>query len=255
VVHVAPDSAREGTELRAWAERKLRAFVPEADGEPGPTVTAEVLCGAPHVEIVRCSETMGADLIVVGRHGRRVIRDMFIGSTAARVVRRSSAPVLLVNTPAARPYDDVLVAVDLTDASHVALDLALRVLDDPVATVRVVHAFDVPAERQLDLQVGLREHAEYRKQFRRAAQAGLRDLLGRYRGAPARLESAVRAGDPRLVILREAKRRRSDLVVVGTHARSGVSRYLLGSVAEWVVEAARCDVLVARPNPRALGPT
>jgi nucleotide-binding universal stress UspA family protein len=44
-------------------------------------------------------------------------------------------------------------------------------------------------------------------------------------------------------------RRRSDLIAVGTHGRTGVAHALLGSVAEWVVRCAPCDVLVARPDP------
>jgi nucleotide-binding universal stress UspA family protein len=59
---------------------------------------------------------------------------------------------------------------------------------------------------------------------------------------------ALRPGDARSVILREVIRQRADLLALGTHARSGLSHALIGSVAEWVVAMAPCDVLVARPQ-------
>jgi nucleotide-binding universal stress UspA family protein len=62
-------------------------------------------------------------------------------------------------------------------------------------------------------------------------------------------KTTVRSGDPRVEILREAERRRADLVVLGTHGRTGVSHALLGSVAEWIVRRAERDVLVARAAP------
>jgi hypothetical protein len=57
----------------------------------------------------------------------------------------------------------------------------------------------------------------------------------------------LRKGAPRVVILAEAVRRRADLIVLGTHGRSGVSHALLGGVAEWVVSEAACDVAITRP--------
>jgi nucleotide-binding universal stress UspA family protein len=250
VLHVMPSnvSADAVAETRGEAERRMEAFVSEvgAASVPGLRVTTEVLSGTAFVEIVRCSRTIGADLIVMGRHGRRAIRDMFIGSTAARVVRKGSVPVLLVNTRPTRPYQNVLVATDYSDASHVTVELTLRLVDRVTAKIHLVHAYQVPFERHLTRHVAARDHTEYRKQYKRTAESAMRDFLAPHRD-DARWKAAVRAGDPRVVILGEAKRRHVDLISIGTHGRAGVSHALLGSVAEWVIEAGRCDVLVARP--------
>lgn len=61
------------------------------------------------------------------------------------------------------------------------------------------------------------------------------------------MRGLLHEGDPRSVILDAVARRGCDLVALGTHGRSGLSHVLLGSVAEAVVRAATCDVLVARP--------
>lgn len=65
-------------------------------------------------------------------------------------------------------------------------------------------------------------------------------------GIAERAKVAVRSGDPRTILLEEARSRGTDLLVVGTHGRSWLAHALIGSVAEAVVRAAPCDVLVAR---------
>jgi len=79
-----------------------------------------VLSGEAFVEIIRRSRSLGAELIVIGRHGRRPVRDMFIGTTAERVIRKGDVPVLVVNRKPRSPYRRPLIATDLEDA------LALR---------------------------------------------------------------------------------------------------------------------------------
>jgi hypothetical protein len=60
-------------------------------------------------------------------------------------------------------------------------------------------------------------------------------------------QTVIVRGDPRTALLAETLRRRADLLAVGTHGRAGIAHALVGSVAEWVIQNAACDVLVARP--------
>ena len=60
--------------------------------------------------------------------------------------------------------------------------------------------------------------------------------------------TTVREGDPRMVVLRALIKFKADVVVLGTHGRSGISHFLLGSVAEWILHEAPCDVLIGRPE-------
>jgi nucleotide-binding universal stress UspA family protein len=91
------------------------------------------------------------------------------------------------------------------------------------------------------------EKSEYRRSFRLQAEAALGAYLASRAEDGISWTPVVKAGDPRMVVLTEISRRGSDLLVLGTHARSGMAHALLGSVAAWVVSAAPCDVLVARP--------
>lgn len=253
LLHVLPDNlpTRVRSKVAADAKREMGNLVSRVRREsaaPDIEVTSEILSGQAFVEIIRCSRSLGVDLIVLGRHGRRSVRDMFIGTTADRVLRKGDVPVLIVNLSPVHPYRRPLVATDLEDTSRRAAELAFRVLGPAVNHVDVVHAFRVPFEGFVTSGYSAQERSELRHQYRVAAATGLTMFLAPYLDIGVRLKTSIHQGDPRSVILATAKRRKADLIAIGTHGRSGMAHALLGSVAEWVVTAATCDVLVARPS-------
>jgi len=97
-----PDLPRLQEEVQRWAERELEQQVKEARGAGVPVRTA-VLLGTPANTIVETARTDGADLIVVGSHGRTGLERVLLGSVAERIVRTSPCPVLTVrSTPGAQ---------------------------------------------------------------------------------------------------------------------------------------------------------
>jgi len=87
----------------------------------------------------------------------------------------------------------------------------------------------------------------FRRESREESLSCLRRFLESLGDRGVRWRTTVRSGDPRVEILREAERRRADLIVLGTHGRTGVARFFLGSVAGRVVATAPCPVLTVRP--------
>jgi nucleotide-binding universal stress UspA family protein len=92
----APPSVVE--EYEAAMKQKLSAFA-EALRHAGTNVSAKVLRGTPHEAIATAAEAEGADLIVMGTHGRTGLSHLLLGSVAERVVRTSKTPVMTVRTP------------------------------------------------------------------------------------------------------------------------------------------------------------
>jgi len=218
---------------------------------PEPHLVASVSRGAPYVEIIRRSRVVGAELIVVGRHGRRSSGELLVGTTASRVVRYGDTPALVVHGRPAGPYRRPLVGVDLDDASSELVVLCARLVDPGAEATSLVHVCQAPLlGRFIAAATPRRDRAEDRRVESRYAAAGMRALeravSGRLPGLP--LHAVVLHGDPRRSLPREVTRRRADLVAVGTHGRTGLSHLLIGSVAERVLATARCDVLVARPS-------
>lgn len=257
LLHVVA-GARSGSERRravADAEERLGRVASRlsrralALGAPEPALELHVAAGAPYVEIVRRSRAAGADLVVLGRHGHRSAGALVLGTTAGRVVRTGDVPVLVVGAPPAGPYRRLLVGVDLEDASIPLVALAGR-LAGRGAEALLAHACHPAALGRLIAAAGSRrERAEDRRSVGREAADRMRALVAAAgRRAPGlALRPLVFHGDARRVLPLEAARRRADLLVVGTHGRTGLSHALLGSVAERVLAAAPCDVAVARP--------
>jgi len=257
LLHVLPDGMP--AELHVRADRDARRSLDEvvlpgfrigmAVGGAGSVPDRVVRVGMPYVEIIREARTGAADLIVLGRHGRRSIHDLFLGSTAERVIRMGGAPVLVVNRRPSHPYRRALIALDLGDTSRATMELALRVAGDGAAEKILLHAFETPFHGFVASGLTPAGLDAYRTECRAASLARFRRFLESLGDRGALWRITVRAGDPRVEILREAERRRADLIVLGTHGRTGVSHALLGSVAEWIVRRAERDVLVARAAP------
>jgi nucleotide-binding universal stress UspA family protein len=157
---------------------------------------------------------------------------LFLGSTTEAVLRGSTMPVLALG-PAARTaaadrrcFERILVAVDGSAPSNAAVEAALELAAD----ARLPLLFCSVAENEAPESV-------------RAIvdRAGAR---ARERGVSA--EGRVLEGSPAAALVREAHDPRIDLIVAGSHGRRGVSRFLLGSVAEELVRTSSVPVLVVR---------
>jgi len=257
ILHVLPDGMPADVRSRADKDARrsldevvLQAFrTTKAAGCAGAVATPVVRVGMPYVEIIREARAGAAELIVLGRHGRRAIQDLFLGSTAERVIRMGGTPVLVVNGRPSHPYRRVLIALDLGDTSRATVELALRAAGPSVAEVSIFHACGKPFQGYFASDFTSAELDAYRRDFRATSLSRLCRFLESLGDRGVRWKTSVRYGDPRVEILREAEKRRADLIVLGTHGRTGVSHALLGSVAEWIVRRAERDVLVARAAP------
>lgn len=248
VLHVMPPSASSKVE----ASRQLGEAVRRAAGDREPPPRVLVDRGAPHERIALHARVDEVDLIVLDRHTRESrVRDYFLGTTAERVVRTSSTPVLVVHASPRAPYERPLIALDLSPASLEALEVALRIARPRGGTFDVVHVFETPNEmlyRSRHMNLAPEAVLAYRRKCKEEARRKVEAALSRLEGAGARFRIAMRRGDPRAAVLKEAQRRGSDLIALGTRGRAGLGRALLGSVAAEVLSAATCDVLVA-PGP------
>jgi nucleotide-binding universal stress UspA family protein len=144
--------------------------------------------------------------------------------------------------------------VDLSEASPAILDLVLRVAAPTERVLDLVHVYETAHEQMLRRVATSAGRAAYHRECRSDARRAVGTLIAASAAAPMVRMVALRRTDPRLAILGVARRRRADLIAVGTHGRTGLGRWLLGSVAEAVMRHASCDVLVA-PCRRSTTPS
>jgi nucleotide-binding universal stress UspA family protein len=202
----------------------------------------DVVEGSAAHEVTKRANTVEADVICIGRHGRRGVIDLFVGSTATRVLRQTDHPVLLVQLPATGPYARPLIAVDPAHKALAVVKQALSVLE-PGTPGTVFHATPIPYEDFISITP---DHlVSLRKKFEKEGEKALKALLKKV--PDAALTPIVRSGDARTLVLEQAQAVNADLTVLGTHGRTALNRFLVGSVAEWVLTHSTSDVLIMRP--------
>jgi nucleotide-binding universal stress UspA family protein len=206
--------------------------------------------GAAYAEVVRRAEAWGADLVVVGTHGRSGIARVLLGSTAERVVRHAHGSVLV-----ARPIKKtgvVVAATDLSEASLPVVEAAARAAERRNARLVVVTAVDFSTAAVTSIAgapfgaTPVFPPPETQEAVRSAMRETITREIERVRATG---EARVIDGSPASAITELAESLGAELVVVGTHGRTGLTRLALGSVAERVVRAASSSVLVVRTGP------
>jgi nucleotide-binding universal stress UspA family protein len=237
VVKPGHASKKEVEEIAADAWRLLE------DGGASTRVesTKSVRVGAPYLELGKAALAERANLIVIGVHQpKHDMETFFLGSTAEGVLRSGHCAVLLARLNATRLYRKALVAIDVGETTPRLLRAVKELLPDTeLALVHCVTPSENRRSRSKDDSskslATLRKHVE---DF--ASLAELDPAHHTIHLATAR--------DPRNRILELAKFHGVDLIAMGTHARHGLNRLLLGSIAEYVVRAAAVDVLVVPPG-------
>jgi len=247
VLHVLAGAAgyeAHSQQIASQIEKDLRRKVEALSPKKDRVATVRVLPGTPFVEIIRQGREDAADLILVGAHGEDFIKDLLLGTTAEKIVRKGDRSVLVVKQAVQRSYRRVLVAVDFSDHSRHALQLALRLA--PQAEFHALHiysGFEGMLRRAGITGSGIvRYQRQVAKEARQQMEVFMRGIDRRRK--PIRRE--VWNGQARREITTIARRLRADLVAVGTAGRTAVPYILLGSVAEHVLREAPCDVLVVR---------
>jgi nucleotide-binding universal stress UspA family protein len=247
VLHVIDEElpARLADHQRLEAQQTLQDTMNTLLPPHEVSLSIEVVIGEHYQTIIDHAESLDADLIVLGQHRKDILLDLFRGSTGERIIRFGTRPVLVVKTRATHPYVCMLAAIDFSPPARKAVEVGLSLA--PEAEIKLVHAFDVPFR---GLQMGGKSIDELAKKHQRQFQ----DMVDRQTaefvaGMPRTLLSSqiiAREGAPDRVILSVADEVSADLVVIGTHGRSGLGRLLLGSVTETVMSRAVCDVLAVR---------
>lgn len=200
--------------------------------------------GAVLDEILREADALDSALLVLGARGAGFMRRLLLGTTAERLLRRTTRPLLVVRSAAHEPYRRVLLAVDFSPWSTQVLALARRMA--PHAHFIVLNAFQVPFEEKLrfaGVDAGTIE--QYRRQARAQAVQRVHALAQEAGLRPAQWTPCIVEGDASQRIAEQEQEQDADLVVLGKHGQSATEDLLLGSVTKHVLAEGSVDVLVS----------
>jgi len=231
-------------------------------------IQAKLLKGSPFIEIIREVLRNGHDLVIKSPETRKGLNRFFCG-TDLHLIRKCPCPVWLIKSPARKPSHRILAAVGVGDLHpqeelKQRLELNLKIIEvaDSLAScefaeLHIMHAWEMIGESAMrgglihiseekvnaHVEQARQEHATWFDTLLREASSYLnRDNMNGYKPRTHLVKGPVRKEIPIL-----AKRIEADLVVMGTVARTGTQRFLLGDTIEMILKQIDCSVLTIKP--------
>lgn len=246
IMEQSPSRTLPAQSLQEEIVLKIRAQLKELTerSEFSPLhVTTEVHIGKPFVELISVCQQRQGDLIVVGVSEEG--EGWFLGSTAERVLRKAPVPVLIAKRLLRNAPQTILIPTDFSTCAKQAAEEALTFVRKFGGRVVFLHVLEqhylyppaygvAPMLWQISPETIEPEWQEF-----------LRELP---LGGDLKWEEQTREGPAAQTITAIVKEIGADMIVMGTHGRTGLTHMLIGSVAEQVVRTAECSVLTIRPN-------
>lgn len=207
-------------------------------------VTEAVRSDVPYRGILQYVTEEDIDLVVMGTHGRTGVERYLLGSVTEKVVRLSDAPVLTVRSKEGErtyPYTDVLVPTDGSEAAAAAIGPSVNLASTYGARL---HALSVVDTMTMGIDV---RSARLLDPLEETAREGLEQVEKQAsRASVSTVRTTIEHGSPYREIRSYVDEHGIDLVVMGTHGRSSIERYLLGSIAEKTVRTSSVPVMTVR---------
>ena len=201
----------------------------------GPS-TKQLRMGSPVEVIVSVAQEQKADLIVMGARGLGPVKERLLGSVSHRILTLAPCATLIVNGPVKALKQILLPLQGLSDAEAAVRFLQLKPFHEAVELTLMTVLPSTGPPRPGDAAAAAAEKLEEQAAFIEGAAESLRAIGYQAHGVAV-------LGTPSAMILQEATTLRSDLILMGTRGRQGITRFVLGSVSHAVLHQMPCPVL------------
>ena len=247
----APKSDGMPNDTRTALERDLRRVL---TARRASDVKVEIVMrkGTVVQEILAQEKASRSDLIVIGSHGRGGVQRLVLGSVAEKILRLATCPVLTVRRGvrlarrSRSPFETILCPTDFSAAANKAVAYAKRLAQAADATLILMSAVEWPfGEAVMSGAV-----AELQESIESNASEALTRLLPRPASDGPRAQAIVAVGKPSAAIIKVARARSVDLIVMGVSGRGALDVAILGSTTHHVIREGAWPVLTVRTGKR-----
>lgn len=250
VIETNPEYESIAPQLIEKAEKETRQHLESVKNRAAKEgVDCEIIARQgedPYKYIVDEAVKHQVSMIIMGRRGRKGLKRLMMGSVTAKVIGHSPCNVLVVPRAARLEFRKILVATDGSKYSNAAASEAVAIAKRCGANL--IAASVVPYESISPLGI---VHSEMQwelvtEESRKAAESNIKNVKEIAEKEDVKIEELILEGRPYEAIINAAKENRVDLIVVGSHGRTGLDRLLMGSVTERIIGHADCAVLVVK---------
>lgn len=187
-----------------------------------------------------------AEIIIMGRRGRTGLKRLMMGSVTAKVIGHAPCNVLVVPRAAKVELRRILAATDGSRYSEAAAMEAIAIAKRSGAILTVVSVVPSEAASPFDIVHSEMQRGLIAEKEQKAAECSIKNVKAIADKEGVGVEGLILEGRPYEAITNEASEKNADLVVMGSHGRTGLEKLLMGSVTERVIGLAHCAVLVVK---------
>ena len=213
-----------------------------------------VLYGNAADKILDHADKNNVDLIIMATHGRSGISLWWVGSVAEKVISATKSPMLLVPVKKAdKPeavgkltIEKILVPLDGSDAGQAALPYAETLAKQMGASISLIQVIPSPATMDPSISGGP-YWIKFVEAINDTAQDYLSGIAKKLTQQGIQTTYEVMSGDPAYKIIEHAEHERAGLIAMSTHGRTGIARWVLGSVTDKVMHGAKMPIWIVRP--------
>ena len=195
--------------------------------------------GEAHERIVDLADAENCDIIIMGRRGLRPVERMLVGRVTARVIGHSQRDVLVVPNGTKVGWKTIVLATDGSRYSAVAAERAIAFARSYGGELKVLSVVDVPTEFYAEAPQAVDDLIQQAKGF-------VAQVKKQAEAAGIKAETFVGEAEAYQAINKLAQEQKADMIVIGSHGRTGLRRLLMGSVAEKAIGYSTCPVLVVK---------
>ena len=239
------------TETIQLGEQEAASYLAAAAleyGDDSVPITTSALTGSVAETIIHYAQENDVDLIVISSHGRSGISRWVYGSITEKVLHQACCATLIIREQVeqvAGQFQKILVCLDGSDLAAQILDTALAIAHCTQADVVLLRVVE-PASLLFDMETADQVQENVNALEKDAAEAYLNQLMQQLPQTNGRLSAHILYGSPADTIINFAQEQQVDLIAISSHGRSGISRWVYGSVAEKVMRGATCATLIMR---------
>lgn len=204
-------------------------------------VEVKTICalGEPYARLIELAEEENSDLIIIGAKGLTSPKYSLIGSVARKVIGFSAKDVLVVPSGASVSWRQILLATDLSPNSESAQNRALEIALTHEAQLTIISVMELPTCLYGEVgELGCSIPAD-RGEI-------LQNLQKKATSWGIAATTVIKQGESHRLIMETAKDLGAEIIVMGSHGRTGLTRLLMGSITEKVIGSAACPVLVVK---------
>ncbi|MGI9535047.1 MAG: universal stress protein [Thermodesulfobacteriota bacterium] len=247
VIHVVDEDLPDAvaSTIKKEAEETIPEQIKSFKNRMKIKVTIKVIIGKHYEAILSESEKINAKAIILGTPKKATLKDFFIGSTAERVVRNSNVPVIVVKKASMKKYKRAVVAIDFSVYSRRCLDFALDIFANE--EIYLVHCYHIPYKLLIEpSHMTYKDKRDQKKGFLNMVNQEMTHFLKPIQKDTRNINIIIKEGPAIDCLNNEIRRLKADLLILGTHGRTGMSRALIGSVANNMLTTSKCDIAIIK---------